>query len=80
MQEIFSNYTATITDLKKDPMSVLSFDEPVAVLNRNHIVGYCVPTDLYDRMIDLLEDVQLAKIAKSREGQKTIKIEWDELG
>ncbi len=79
MQEIFSNYTATITDLKKDPMSVLSFDEPVAVLNRNQVVGYCVPNDLYDRIMDLLEDVQLAKIAKSREGQKTIKVEWNDL-
>lgn len=79
MQEIFSNYTATITDLKKDPMSVLGFDEPVAVLNRNQVVGYCVPTDLYDCMMDMLEDVQLAKIIKSREGQKRIKVEWDEL-
>jgi hypothetical protein len=27
----------------------------------------------------MLEDAQLAKVVKSREGQKTIKVEWDEL-
>jgi len=79
MQEIFSNYTATITDLKKDPMSVLGFDEPVAVLNRNQIVGYCIPTEIYDCMMNMLEDIQLAKIINNRKDQKSIKVEWDEL-
>lgn len=44
MQRIKANKTASLTDLR-DPMKVIkeAGDEPVAILNRNKVVGYFVP-------------------------------------
>ncbi len=54
---IHTPFTATISDLKKNPTEVaLSGDgEAVAILNRNKPAFYCVPPELYQRMIDALK-------------------------
>ena len=51
---IHTPFTASISDLKKNPTEVaLSGDgEAVAILNRNKSAFYCVPPELYQRMID----------------------------
>lgn len=51
------SFTASISDLKKNPTEVaLSGDgEAVAILNRNKPAFYCVPPELYQRMIDALK-------------------------
>ena len=51
---IHTPFTASISDLKKNPTEVaLSGDgEAVAILNRNKPAFYCVPPELYQRMID----------------------------
>ena len=53
---IHTPFTASISDLKKNPTEVaLSGDgEAVAILNRNKPVFYCVPPELYQRMIDAI--------------------------
>lgn len=53
---IHTPFTASISDLKKNPTEVaLSGDgEVVAILNRNTPVFYCVPPELYQRMIDAI--------------------------
>ena len=53
---IHTPFTASISDLKKNPTEVaLSGDgEAVAILNRNPPVFYCVPPELYQRMIDAI--------------------------
>ena len=54
---IHTPFTASISDLKKNPAEVaLSGDgEAVAILNRNKPAFYCVPPELYQRMIDALK-------------------------
>ena len=54
---IHTPFTASISDLKKNPTEVaLSGDgEAVAILNRNKPAFYCVPPELYQRMIDALK-------------------------
>ncbi len=54
---IHTPFTASISDLKKNPIEVaLSGDgEAVAILNRNKPAFYCVPPELYQRMIDALK-------------------------
>ena len=39
------------------------FGEAVVILNRNNPAFYCVPADLYERMMDLIEDQELIKLA-----------------
>lgn len=53
---IHTPFTASISDLKKNPTEVaLSGDgEAVAILNRNTPVFHCVPPELYQRMIDAI--------------------------
>ena len=54
---IHTPFTASISDLKKNPTEVaLSGDgEAVAILNRNKPAFYCVPPELYQRLIDALK-------------------------
>lgn len=58
----------SITELKKDPMSVLSKGEgrTVAILKRNQPVFYAVPAELYEQIIEQFDNVELNAIAYSR--------------
>ena len=78
---ILSDMSASITELKKNPMLTVAAGEgfPVAILNRNEPVFYCVPTKAYEALIDYLEDLELNAIADSRKGQATIRVSLDDL-
>ena len=52
---------------------------PVAVLNRNQPVFYCVPADAYEALMDKLEDMELAEIVRQRESSPEIEVSLDEL-
>ena len=51
MQKLLANKTVSLTELR-DPAKVLSKagDSPVAVLNRNTVVGYFVPNAAVDKI------------------------------
>ena len=78
---ILASTTASVTELKKDPMNTVAAGEgfPVAILNRNEPVFYCVPRKAYERIIDMLEDMELNAIANARKGQKRIRVRLDDL-
>jgi len=78
---ILSNVSASVTELKKNPMDTVAAGEgfPVAILNRNEPVFYCVPAKAYEALIDYLEDLELNAIADSRKGQATIRVSLDDL-
>lgn len=81
MNSILSDMAVSISELKKNPMAVVDQGDgfPVAVLNRNQPAFYCVPAAAYELLMDKLEDIELADIAKSRLGQKEIKVSINEL-
>lgn len=81
INQIFSNYTASISDLKKQPMSVVNsaHGEPVAILNRNHPVFYCVPAQMYELIMEFLDDQKLVKLIKEREGEEEIEVKLSDL-
>ncbi len=78
---ILAETTASITDLKKNPMSVVAQGDgfPVAILNRNQPAFYCIPAEAYEALIDKLEDMELNAIADSRTGQKRVRVNLDDL-
>jgi len=78
---ILSDMSASITELKKNTMLTVAAGEgfPVAILNRNEPVFYCVPAKAYEALIDYLEDLELNAIADSRKGQATIRVSLDDL-
>ncbi|EPM4284157.1 type II toxin-antitoxin system Phd/YefM family antitoxin [Vibrio alginolyticus] len=78
---ILADVTASITELKANPMKVATsaYGEPVAVLNRNEPAFYCVPAEAYEMMMDRLEDLELLAIAKERESEESISVNIDDL-
>lgn len=80
-RKILTDVAVSIAELKANPMKVaMSADgEPVAVLNRNKPVFYCVPAETYEIMIDKLEDLELLTLAKERMYESSISVNIDKL-
>ena len=81
IRPILADNSTSISELKKNPMSVVDQADgfPVAVLNRNQPAFYCVPADAYEAMMDKLEDIELAALVKERESQPEIEVSIDDL-
>jgi antitoxin StbD len=78
---ILANTTASISELKKNPMATVAAGEgfPVAVLNRNEPAFYCIPAAAYEELLEKLEDAELNRIADERSSQAEITVTLDEL-
>lgn len=55
------------------------FGEAVAILNRNNPAFYCVPADMYERLMDLIEDKELLKLAEEAKTEETLKVSLNDL-
>ena len=79
--QILAETTASVSELKKNPMGTVAAGEgfPVAILNRNAPAFYCVPAKAYEALMDKLEDLELNAIANASAGQRVIKVKLDEL-
>jgi antitoxin StbD len=68
MEPILANYTASITELKKSPTQLLkdAGDEAVAILNHNVASAYLVPSHMYEKMMEVMDDYYLSKIVEDR--------------
>ncbi len=78
---ILADITASISELKRNPIATVASGEgsAVAILNRNEPAFYCIPAKTYEALLERLEDLELNKIADSRKGQPTIKVSIDDL-
>lgn len=81
MQTIFADIAVSVSELKKNPSGVLAGagGMPVAVLNHNRVMGYMVPAELYESMMERLEDIALVEIAKARAGEQGLPVNLDDL-
>ena len=78
---ILADVSAGISELKKNPMAVIAQagGSPVAILNRNQPVFYAVPADVYEALLDRLDDMALVEIVKKRQYQAEIEVSLDDL-
>jgi len=78
---ILSNMSAGISELKKNPMSVIAQGDgaPVAILNRNKPVFYAVPAGIYEDMIDAIDDIELVSIVEARKNQREVEVSIEQL-
>jgi antitoxin StbD len=78
---VLSRITASVSELKRNPMGTVAAGEgfPVAILNHNEPAFYCVPADAFEAMMDMIEDIELNAIADARSGQEEIAVSIDEL-
>lgn len=81
IRSIRASACVSVSDLKKNPSAVMEAagGKAVAILNHNRPVAYVVPVDEYERMLDALDDAELASIAKHRKGGPSVKVTIDEL-
>lgn len=68
MDTLLAEASVGITELKKNPSAVIrnAGDAPVVILHHNRPTAYLVPVRRYEAMMDVLDDLALAKIVKER--------------
>ncbi len=73
--------TASVTELKRDPMGTVQAGEggPVAILNRNEPAFYCLPAKAYGALMERLDDLELNALADARASQREVAVSIDEL-
>ena len=78
---ILAEMTASISELKRNPMGTVAAGDglPVAILNHNQPAFYCVPAKAYEALMDRLEDQELNAIADSRSDELVVKVSLDDL-
>ena len=83
MQPILSNYSASITELKKSPTQLLqqAGNEAIAILNHNVPSAYLVPSAVYEKMMDIIDDYYLSKEVEERisDDLQPIRVDVDDL-
>ena len=83
MQPIFATQTASISELKANPSALIkqSDGESIAILNHNKPVAYLVSSDVFERMIEAMDDMALSQTVSARmnDGQTSIKVTLDDL-
>jgi len=84
MQPILANYTASITELKKSPTQILeqAGSQAVAILNHNVASAYLVPSEVYEKMMDIIDDYYLSKeveVALNYKDEELIEVNVDDL-
>lgn len=83
MSPILSPYSASISELKRNPSQLIerANGETVAILNHNKPTAYLVPPETYEWISSLIEDQELRDIIETRESEKHLakEVRLDEL-
>jgi antitoxin StbD len=83
MKQILASYSASISELKKNPTALLNAAEgsPIAILNHNKPAAYLIPAETYEALLEKLEDSELAEIVKERlaETEEAISVSFEDL-
>jgi antitoxin StbD len=77
LESIHAGKTASITEFKKNPQALIDAaqGEAIALLNRNRTTAYIVPPEVYERLLQIAEDLELGKIYEERKHEKANAIE-----
>ena len=78
---VLAEVAASITELKANPMKVAgsAYGDPVAILNRIEPAFYCVPAEIYEKMMDRLEDLELLQLVQERNSEESVSVILDDL-
>jgi len=81
LDALLADYGVSISDLKKNPSAVIAAADgaPVAILNRNTPAAYLVPAATWEAILDRLDDIELARIVREREGEIGVEVSIDDL-
>ncbi|AOJ19957.1 TPA: plasmid stabilization protein [Burkholderia cenocepacia] len=78
---ILASVTASISELKRNPMGTVAAGEgfPVAILYHNEPAFYCIPAKTWEAMVERLEDTEDNAMADSRAREKVVKVNLNDL-
>lgn len=81
MQRVEASVAVSVSDLKKSPTAVMDAaqGEAVAVLNHNRIIAYMVPANVYESMLEQLDDLYLTELVKERANEKGEPVDINDL-
>ena len=83
MNTLLSFYSASVSELKKNPSRLIeqANGESIAILNHNKPTAYLVPASKYEELMEAIDEQLLAKIIKQRakEKNKAIEVSLNEL-
>lgn len=81
INNILSDATAGISQFKSNPMATIkeADGDVIAILNRNKPAFYAVPPELYEIMIEQLEDIELLEMARLAANGETVEVSLDDL-
>ncbi len=72
MRRVLADFSVSISELKKNPSSLLSqaSGSPIAVLNHNKPAAYLIPAETYEAIMEMIEDYELGKLVEERRGER----------
>lgn len=83
MRQLYSSYSASISELKKSPTALLneSGNEPIAILNHNTPSAYLVPSETFEKLMDIVDDYLLSQSVKERlaENETPVRVPFNDL-
>jgi len=83
MRQILTDFSASISELKKNPTALLNQSDgsAIAILNHNKPAAYLVPANTYEWLMDIVDDYELGKIVESRREElaEALEVNLDDL-
>lgn len=77
LNKIYAELAVSISELKRNPNAVIDSAQgrEVAVLNRNRPTAYLIPAETYERLMEIIEDIELGQIIELRRKEKAEAVE-----
>ncbi len=83
MMKVLADNSASISELKKNPTALLNeaAGAAIAILNHNKPTAYLVPAEMYEFLMDTLDEYELSQIVDKRRAELStaITVDIDEL-
>ncbi|ATC81742.1 MULTISPECIES: type II toxin-antitoxin system Phd/YefM family antitoxin [Pseudoalteromonas] len=83
MRQVLADCSASISELKKNPTALLNEADgaAIAILNHNKPAAYLVPAQMYEQLMEQLDDYELTKVVESRRGDlsQAVEVSIDDL-
>ena len=81
MHAIHADVTVSVTELKRSPSAIIeqAGNNPVAILNHNRPAAYLLSAELFESILDRLEDAQDVKLAREHANGPFVEVNLDDL-
>lgn len=81
MERILSDDSVSISELKRNPSAVIGSmgSDTLAVLVHNKPAAYLLSAKAYGTLLERLDDLELASIVRSRQGEPCTEVSLDDL-